>query len=153
MNHIKDMNEVMTGIFLILVALLAFYLAWPLSSTTDVGLGPGYVPKMFAVIQFAIGAIMIVNGFVQAGEATESLHLRPLVLILAAIAFFAMTIERMGLAVALTGLVLIGCAANRGTKVHEALALAFGSVVVSALLFVKGLGLSIAIWPPALWGN
>jgi len=153
MNRIKDMNEVLTGIFLILVALLAFYLAWPLSSTTEVGLGPGYVPKMFAVIQFAIGVIMIVNGFVQAGEATEPWHLRPLVLILASIAFFAMTIERMGLVLALTGLVLIGCAANRDTKFREAIALAIGSVVFSVIVFVKALGLTIPLWPPFLWGN
>ena len=72
---------------------------------------------------------------------------------LAAIAFFGVTIERMGLVIALTGLVLIACAANRGTKFHEALALAFGSAVLSALLFVKALGLSIPIWPSNLWGG
>jgi hypothetical protein len=53
----------------------------------------------------------------------------------------------------LTGLVLIACTANRGTKFYEALALAFGSAVFSALLFVKALGLSIPIWPQNLWGG
>ena len=153
MSRIKDLNEVLTGIFLILVALLALYLAWPLSSTTEVGLGPGYVPKMFAFVQLGLGALMIANGFWQAGEATEPWHLRPLVLVLASIAFFAITIESMGLVVALTGLVLVACTAHRGTKFHEALALAFGSVVVSALVFVKALGLSIALWPPISWGS
>ena len=153
MDRIKNMNGVLTGIFLILVALLAFYLAWPLSSKTEVGLGPGYVPKMFAFIQLALGALMIVDGFLEAGEAYESWHLRPLVLVLSSVAFFAMTIERMGLVVALTGLVLISCAANRGTRFYEALALAVGAVVVSALLFVKALGLSIALWPTTPWGK
>jgi hypothetical protein len=153
MNRIKDLNEVLTGIFLILAALLAFYLAWPLSSTTDVGLGPGYVPKAFAFIQLGLGAIMIVNGFLEAGEAPERWHLRPLVLVLASVAFFALTIERMGLVVALTGLVLIACTAHRGTKFYEALALALGSVVVSVLVFVKALGLSIPLWPQIPWGN
>jgi putative tricarboxylic transport membrane protein len=153
MDRIKNMNGVLTGSFLILVALLAFYLAWPLSSKTEVGLGPGYVPKMFAFIQLALGALMIVDGFLEAGEAHESWHLRPLVLVLSSVAFFAMTIERMGLVVALTGLVLISCAANRGTRFYEALALAVGAVVVSALLFVKALGLSIALWPTTPWGK
>jgi hypothetical protein len=49
----------------------------------------------------------------------------------------------------MTGLVLIGCAANRGTTIVEALAMAVGAVVVSVLLFVKALGLSIALWPKA----
>jgi putative tricarboxylic transport membrane protein len=147
------MNGVLTGVFLILVALLAFYLAWPLSSTTEVGLGPGYVPKMFAIMLLALGALLIGDGFVEEGEAPERWHWRPLVLVLGSVAFFALTIERMGLVVALTGLVLISCAANRETKFYEAVALAIGSVVVSALLFVKALGLSIPMWPPLPWGN
>lgn len=153
MNRIKDLNEVLTGTFLILVALLAFYLAWPLSSTTEVGIGPGYVPKMVAAIQLVLGVIMIVNGFVEAGDPTERWHLRPLVLILAAVAFFAVSIERLGLVIALTGLVLIGCAANRGTRFREAIALAIGAAVFCVVVFVKALGLQIPLWPPNLWGS
>ena len=153
MNRVKDMNEVMTGIFLILVSLLAFYLSWPLSRSTEVGLGPGYVPKVFAFIQLVIGMIMIVDGFLEAGEASEPWHLRPLVLILASVAFFAVTIESLGLVIALTGLVLISCAANRETKLFQAIALAFGSVIFSVLVFVKALSLQIPMWPPNLWGS
>jgi putative tricarboxylic transport membrane protein len=153
MRQIKNPNAVLTGAFLVLVALLALYLSWPLSSGTDVGLGPGFVPKMFALIQFGIGGLLIGMGFVHQGEAAEAWHPRPLFFILASIAFFAMTIDRMGLIVALTGLVLISCLANRGTTLREALALAAGSAVVSVLLFVKALGLSIPIWPPFAWGT
>jgi hypothetical protein len=152
MSRITNLNHVLTGIFLILVALLAFYLSSRLSSFTEVGLGPGFVPRMFACIQLGLGALLIGSGFLSVGEAHEGWHFRPL-MVLAAITFFCVTIERMGLVVALTGLVLIACAANRGTKFYEALALAFGSAVFSALLFVKALGLSIPIWPPNLWGG
>lgn len=150
MQRIKDMNQVLTGVFLILVALLAFYLSWPLSSKTEVGLGPGFVPKLFALVQLVIGAIMIVTGCLQSGDPTEAWHLRPLFFVLGSVAFFAFTIERMGLVIALTGLVLISCLAHRGTTWREALALAAGSVIVSVILFVKLLGLSIALWPSIL---
>ena len=50
------------------------------------------------------------------------------------------SIERMGLVVALMGLVLIACTANRGTKFHEALALAFGSVGVLVASLREGAG-------------
>ncbi len=153
MQRIKDPNLALTGLFLILVALLAFYLAWPLSSRTEVGLGPGFVPKAFALIQLVIGVIMIGTGFVQPGEPSEAWHLRPLVFVLLAVAFFAFAIERMGLVIALTGLVLISCLAHRGTTWREALALAAGSVVVSVILFVKLLGLSIALWPSIPWSR
>jgi putative tricarboxylic transport membrane protein len=147
MQRIKDLNVVLTGVFLILVALLAFWLSWPLSGRTDVGLGPGYVPRLFAFIQLGLGALMVFNGFVQAGEPTEPWHLRPVVLILASVGFFALSIERMGLVISVIGLVLISCAAHRGTTWREALVLALSTAAVSALLFVKALGLSIALWP------
>ena len=118
MNRIKDLNEVLTGIFLILVALLAFYLSWPLSSNTEVGLGPGYVPKMFAFIQLGLGAMMIVNGFLQAGEAPEPWHLRPLVLVLASVAFFAIDDRAHGARRRLDG---SGAHRVRGESRHEIL--------------------------------
>lgn len=153
MNRIKSINEVMTGVFLILVSLLAFYLASSLSSSTEVGLGPGYVPKMFAFIQLGLGVMLITSGFIKAGEAAEPWQLRPLLLILASITFFAISIERLGLVIAVIGLVLISCAANRGTTFRETLVLAISSAAFSAFLFVKLLGLSIALWPPIILGN
>jgi hypothetical protein len=152
MNSIKDMNKVMTGSFLILVALLAFYLSWPLSARTEVGLGAGFVPRMLAIIQLGLGGVILVSGFLTVGGKSERWQIRPL-LILAGIGFFGLTIERLGLAIALTGLVLIGCLANRETKVSEALALAVGSVVFSELVFVKALGLSIQLWPSVSLGG
>jgi hypothetical protein len=150
MFRIKSTNDLLTGVFLILVSLTAFYLSWPLRTTTEVGLGAGFVPRMFAFIQLGLGGMLIVSGFLTVGEEPEGWQLRPL-LVLASIAFFGVTIERLGLAVALTGLVLIACTANRGTKFHESLALAVGAVVVAELIFVKALGLSMPLWPPILW--
>ena len=153
MHRIKNMNEVLTGIFLILVALLAFYLSWPLSSGTQIGLGPGFIPRLFALIQLVIGVVLIGSGLMTAGEPADAWQLRPLLLILASITFFAVSIERLGMVIAVVGLVLISCAANRGTTFKEAVILAAGSAAVSAFLFVKLLGLTIAVWPPALLGN
>jgi hypothetical protein len=151
MALVKNSNQVMTGLFLILVALLALYLAWPLGRTTQVGLGPGFVPYLFAIAQLALGGILVVQGCRGNHELAEPWQLRPLVLVLASVAFFAMSIQRMGMVVALSGLVLIGCAANQGTTWREALALAVGSVVVSVSVFVKALGLVIPLWPAGLW--
>jgi len=149
----RNTNEVLTGIFLILVALLAFYLARPLSSTTEVGLGPGYVPRMLAFLQLGLGAVMVADGLLHGGEEAEAWQLRPLLLILGSVAFFALSIQRLGLIIALAGLVLIGCCANRGTRFIEAVVLAIGCAVFSVLVFVKALGMPIALWPQMAWGT
>ena len=151
MALVKNSNQVFTGVFLILVAMLAFYLAWPLGRTTEVGLGPGFVPYMFAFAQVILGGMLVMQGFRGDRQPADAWKLRPLVLVLASVAFFALSIQKMGLVVALSGLVLISCAAHQETTWREALALAIGSVVVSALVFVKALGLVIPIWPAGLW--
>jgi hypothetical protein len=152
MDRIKNMNEVLTGLFLILVALLAFYLSWPLSGLTEIGLGSGFVPRMYASIQLGLGVMLILNGFRRAGGADEGWQLRPLV-VLAAITFFCVTIERLGLVVAVMGLVLIACAANHSTRFYEAFALAIGAALFSVFVFVKLLGLTLPIWPLNFMGT
>ena len=155
MRRVQNANEVLTGGFLCLAAVVAAYLAWPLSSGVDVGIGPGYVPKALALIQFGLGAALIAHGFVSAGEQPESerpepWRLRPLALILGSIAFFAATIDRLGLVVALCGLVLISCTANREMRPIETVALAAGSVLFCVVVFVKALKLSVRLWPAML---
>ena len=152
LGKVKDVNRVMTGVFLSLVALLGFYLARSLSNFTDVGLGPGFAPHVFAGMQLAIGLALIALGFIKAGDRPESWHLRPL-LIIVAIVFFGATIETMGMVIALAGLILIACCANKGTKPIEAIGLAAITVLFSAIVFVKLLGLTMPLWPAMMLGN
>ena len=147
MRVLKDFDTFATGVFLMLAALLALYLAWPLSSTSSVGMGPGYIPKVFVVIQLGFGAVIAAHGLIYPGEPSEQWHLRPLLLVLAAIAFFALSVERFGLAVALMGLVLISCAAHTEARLRDSILLAVASVLLSWLIFVKALGLPLALWP------
>lgn len=152
MGAIRNKNHFATGLFLIAVALLAFYLSRRLGGITDVGLGPGFVPRMFAFIQLGLGAALVASGFLTTDEDHERWQLRPL-LVIVSIVFFCIAIERLGLVIALVGQVLISCAAHPGTKFHEAVALAVGAAVFSVVVFVKLLGLSIAVWPQNLFGG
>lgn len=153
MNRIKNLNDVCTGTFLVAMALLGFYLSWRLNTGTAAAMGPGYVPRLLAFILTGLGLATIIHGVFHEGEPFESWYPRPLVFILAAVAFFGMTIERLGLVTALIGLVLIGCLAHRGTKPIEAIILAVGMAIFSVIVFVKALGLPILLWPPMLVGR
>jgi putative tricarboxylic transport membrane protein len=149
----RNLNDVLSGIFMILTALVGLYSAWPLDSFSSFGLGPGYVPKMFALMLIAFGLAITVHGFVGASEASESWHFRPLALILGSIAFFGVTVERLGLFVALIGLVIIACAAHRRTKLYESAALGIIAATFSYFVFIKGIGLTIPVWPTIQWGQ
>lgn len=146
MALIKNANAVMTGTFLIAAALLALYLTARLSTFSNVGLGAGFVPRTLALLQLGFGMALILSGLRKAADAPGPMHLRPWA-VLGSIAFFALTIERLGLIIAVSGTVLIACLANRETKVVEAISLAAGAVAFCWLLFIVALGLSLPVWP------
>ena len=152
MPPLRNANHTLTGIFLILVACAAFYLSRHLTFITEVGVGSGFIPRMFAGLQLLLGLALVASGFVSTGKTTEMLRLRPL-LVLVAIIFFGLAIELMGLPVSVIGLVLIACAANEEVRLFETLCIAISSAVFSTLLFVTALGLTIPVWPQNFVGN
>lgn len=146
-RHPRNVNQMLSGAFLIVMALIALAMAWPLRVTSSVGLGPGYVPKVLVGILIILGLANIVVGFLSQGESLERWQVRPLAFVLGSIVFFALTVERLGLAVSLIGLVLIACAANARMTVREAVLLAVGTAIFCVIVFVKALGLPVMVWP------
>jgi putative tricarboxylic transport membrane protein len=149
MSHIKNMNDVMAGLALIAIAAFALVIAWPLNPGSTAAMGPGYFPRMLCFIQIALGAGIVVQGFNTEGEPFERWFPRQLFWILASIIFFAVTIEPLGLVIAVAGVVLVSALGNRGTKIHEAVLVAIGMALFAVLTFPVGLGLPIRIWPAA----
>ena len=145
---VKNWNEALAGAFLVLVSLLALYFSRTLSSSTEVGLGPGYIPKMFAWLQMGFGLLMVVHATRESGEPMEAWHMRPLVLVLGSVGFFALTVERLGLVVSLVGLILIGSSGSKENRLVTSLILAISVAVFSVVVFVKALGLPMLVWPP-----
>ena len=120
--------------------------------TTDVGVGPGFMPKAASLVLLLLGSALVITGLLSKdNEPPGHTKVRPLLTLLA-IFFFGATIEWMGLVIALSGLVLISCLAHRGTKVVEAISLAAFTVAFASLVFVKALGLTMPLWPLGLFG-
>jgi hypothetical protein len=73
---------------------------------------------------------------------------RPLVMILASIALFAVLFSTLGLIAACIGTVLVAGAATAPVRWRQLLLCGAVVAAFSALLFVKGLGLPFRLWPP-----
>jgi putative tricarboxylic transport membrane protein len=148
--RVRDLNDLFTGIFLIVVALAALELSKNLPVGTATSMGPAYVPRLMCFVQIAFGAGIVLQGFLIDGTTFEAWRLRPLLAILGSVAFFCFAIERLGLAAAVVGLVLMSTFAHRPTRWIEAVVLAVGMAVFAVVVFVGGLGLSMLVWPEAL---
>ena len=148
--QIRNLNDVLAGLFLIAVASLALVLTWHLRSGSAVSMGPGYLPKLLVFIQLMVGFGIVAQGIFGAPDRLEPWSLRPIVWILVSVAFFGVTIERFGLVVAVFGLVVLSALAHRGTRPVEGFLLAAVLAAFSVLVFVKALGLPMPVWPPGL---
>jgi hypothetical protein len=142
-----DLKEVAFGLFLVVLAAVAFFATAGLSVGTAADMGPGFVPRALAWVILGFGAAFCVTGLLKAAEPFPELAWRPLAAILAGIAVFALLFASQGLVIAAIGSVLVsGTAAG---PVHWRRLALFGIVLAafSALLFVKGLGLPFRVWP------
>ena len=145
-----DVKEFAFGLFLITLALVAFGATSSLSIGTAGDMGPGFVPRALAWGIMGFGVMFLTTSFLSAPEPVPAPAWRPLVMILASIALFAVLFSTLGLIAACVGTVLVAGAATAPVRWPQ-LALC-GAVIAafSALLFVRGLGLPFRLWP-AFW--
>jgi putative tricarboxylic transport membrane protein len=141
-----DVKDLAFGLFLIALALVAFAATSPLAVGTAADMGPGFVPRALAWGILAFGAAFVITSGLKTPEAPPTLAWRPLTMILASIALFAVLFSKLGLVAACIGAVLVAGAAT--TPVRWAQLTFFGAALAafSALLFVKGLGLPFKVW-------
>jgi hypothetical protein len=133
--------------FLIALGAFAFALASELSVGTAASMGPGYVPRALALLIMVYGLVLGARAALAGWQAFPAIALRPLLLVGASVALFALLLPIAGLA--LTSFVVVVCAgfAAYDVRVRENLALAVALAAFAVGLFVAALGLPIPIWP------
>ena len=123
---------------------------WARLSQLSAHPGAGYFPLGLAALLAVLGAVVLFKSLTiesAGGDRIGAFAWRPLIVIVAAIAFFGVMLEPLGLA--LTVPVLIGISSLAGDEFHwkgvvaNAVVLTFGAWVI----FVWGLKLTIPVWP------
>jgi hypothetical protein len=147
LRRVVNATDLVTGLLLIAIAIAALALSWELRAGTTLRMGPGYVPRILAGLLLLLGCIIAVKGLLATSRDWEPWFARPVIWVLAGITYFALSIESLGLVLAVLGLVALSCLGSRETRPVEALLLAVGLAVFSALIFVVGLRLPMALFP------
>jgi len=138
-------KDFLSGLMFIGFGLLALYFGQKLAVGTPVRMGPGYVPRMLALIMIGLGGLITVLALVLGDQPVEKPKWKPITLVTIGIILFALLFERAGLLPALVVLVLIASLGGEEFKLTEVL----GNMVVLAILctivFKIGLGMNISI--------
>jgi hypothetical protein len=135
------------GLLLLAIAIFAWVMVSDLPVGSATSMGPGYVPRGLALLIGAFGLIQSARALLAPFAPFPSVAIRPLLLVGASVAVFALMLRVAGLAITSAAVVIVAGFAAYDVRLGENLLLALGLAIFSVLLFVLALGLPIPIWP------
>ena len=142
-----DLQDLLFGLFLVAVAAGTLVATRNLAVGHAADMGPGYMPRVVALALVGFGLFFSGRGLMRTRLGIAPVQLRPLLAILASVGVFALTAERLGLAIASVLAVILASFATREGRLVETVAFAVVLSGAAVLLFVKVLGLPIPVWP------
>ncbi len=135
------------GLFLVLVAVGTFAATWKLPGGTAANMGPGYFPRAIAIFLGGFGLIFTFRGLWRMRQGIEPVQWRPILLVGAGVALFALTVEEAGLGIASLATILVAAWASKESRLFEVILFALFLSAAAILLFIKVLALPVPIWP------
>lgn len=112
--------------------------------------GPGYFPMILSVIMAILGAIVIFTSLtieVEGGDPIGDIAWRPLLVIVGAIVLFGVLLPRLGMILTTPILIVAVSFAGQQFKWTGVLIASAVLTVFCWLVFIKGLALTIPLWP------
>lgn len=110
-------------------------------------MGPGFLPDVICGLLIAIGLFVFVKGFTKSFEAIGDTNVKPLLILVAAIAGFAFMAETLGFIVSTVWLLVVGSLADTESRWRE---IAISTVLLTAFgafVFIYGLGVQMPVLP------
>jgi hypothetical protein len=145
-------NDLLLGLVLVAVAGTGFWAGAGLRLGSATRMGPGYVPMLLSWLMLILGIGHVAIGLFRPGPRPEKLDARPFFYILAAIAFFLFSAERLGLIAAVAGVVFIAAVGDRRARWRPLAIWAVFLALAATGLFIQLLGVPLPVWPKG-WGG
>ncbi|MBX8512567.1 tripartite tricarboxylate transporter TctB family protein [Pseudomonas cichorii] len=110
-------------------------------------MGPGYMPVLIASLVIMLGIAIGLTGLFKNAEPIDSVQVRPLLILLAAVGGFALAAEVAGFVIASAGLIIFGSMADREWRLREVLISSIVLTLFGLLVFIYGLDVQMPVGP------
>jgi hypothetical protein len=142
-------TDVLSGLLFIAVAAFGLWVSHDYPVGTALRMGTGYMPRLLCWLLLGLGALVLAQGLRQpaAPLRLSAQGGRAILSVTLALVAFALSIERLGLVLAIVLLTAIGALATRSLRPLETVIAALVLIALSWGIFIEGLGLAIPIWP------
>ena len=147
---IKSEKDFWSGLMFIVVGAAFAWGATGYSFGTSARPGPGYFPFGLGVLLALLGALELFKALTieaEGGALVGDIAWKPLIVILFAVALFGVALPRLGLVITLPVMVLISSWASDEFSWKATVGNAIVLILMSWLIFIKGLSLIIPMWP------
>ena len=159
---VKAPQDMVAGLFLIGLALLAFWAGSDLNAGTMRTMGPGMVPRAVATLIMIVGIALLVGSFIWHGPPLDPVRFRGPIFIVLGIVAFGLTVRGfriplpggMGIPTPALGIlgagplaILIGGLASNETRYKELIIFTIVMTAFCWALFKVALGLPIPLMP------
>lgn len=144
---IKNAKDFWAGLIFIAFGLFFFLVARNYEMGTTTRMGPAYFPTVLGGLIAVLGCIVFLQSLVVKGGKVPSMSLQPLFFITISLILFGYLLRPLGLVPALAFLVFVSAFVGHEFELKEVLFLSAALIILSVLVFVRGLGLPFPVWP------
>ena len=142
---VRNQRAFATGLLFVAVAVVYFVLSLNYVQGTPARMGPGFFPRMVAIILALVGASVLLSSV--APEKLERWDLKGLLWITGSVALFGLLLPSFGLVVALAVMVVVSSYASPEFTWRGALVNTIVLVIFCVGVFVYGINLQFPVWP------
>ena len=150
--RIRNHRDFWSGLLFIVTGTIFVVLSRQYTLGTAAKMGPGYFPTILGAMMAGLGLLILV-GSMKRGAAplrVERIDFKSNLLVLLAVAVYALTLPKLGFIVALFLLIGISSMASHEFSIKTTLISSVVLLVFSWLVFVKGLELQFPFLPTFL---
>ena len=147
---IKSERDFWSGLMFIAVGIVFAVGALNYSFGSSARPGPGYFPFGLGILMAILGAIVVFGALTietESGEKIGAWAWKPLAIVCGAVCVFGWALPHLGMVIALPLLVFGAAAAGDEFHWKDALINAIVLTVGSWAIFIRGLNLTIPLWP------
>jgi hypothetical protein len=149
LSRVLDSEWIPPGLFFIALGCAALWVSrdYPVGDLNR--MGPGFFPRMLSFGMIGLGVLSVLRGLpgLAAANGSGVRFDRSMVLIPACMAVFGLSVEPLGLILALALTIALAGLAHRQARLKEvAISIAF-LIALSVLIFVVILKLPLHLWP------
>ena len=144
---IKSPKDFWAGLMFIAFGLFFLVVARNYQMGSAVRMGPAYFPTVLGGLMAVLGAIVFFQSLVIAGEKMPKLSFKPIFYISLSLVLFGYLLKPLGFILSLAVLVFVCAFGGHEFKTKEVTILTVVLIIMSVLVFVKGLALPFPLWP------